>query len=164
MPDKLEGGCTCGHVRYRLTAAPMVTHCCHCTWCQRETGSAFAVNAVIEMAEVERTGAEPEIVLTPSLSGKGQEIARCPRCHVAVWSHYSTAGRAAAFIRVGTLDDNTAIAPDVHIFTSTRVPWLELTDGKPAFDEFYPSPEGVWSPDARRRWAELMTHLARPGQ
>ena len=152
MPDKLEGGCTCGHVRYRLTAAPMVTHCCHCTWCQRETGSAFAVNAVIEMAEVERTGAEPEIVLTPSLSGKGQEIARCPRCHVAVWSHYSTAGRAAAFIRVGTLDDNTAIAPDVHIFTSTKQPWLTLPDdGPPVFENFY-RPSTVLSAEGYARF------------
>jgi hypothetical protein len=152
----LEGGCACGAVRYRLKREPMITHCCHCSWCQRETGSAFVINAVIESTEVELLKAPPDIVLTPSNSGRGQLIARCPECHVAVWSHYGSAGEAASFIRVGTLDDRGAITPDVHIFTSTRVAWVELNDGKPAFEEFYPDREAVWSPDARARWTALM--------
>ncbi|MEZ5997224.1 MAG: GFA family protein [Hyphomonas sp.] len=160
----LEGGCACGRVRYRLKTEPMITHCCHCTWCQRETGSAFVINAVIESSEVERLGAAPDLIDTPSESGRGQLIARCPHCRVAVWSHYSTAGKAAAFVRAGTLDDKTVIAPDVHIFTASKVKWLELTDGKPVFEAFYPDPATVWTEPARRRWATLMTHLARPGQ
>ena len=87
MSEKLAGGCTCGTVRYRLNRAPMITHCCHCSWCQRETGSAFVINAVIESTEVELLASPPQIILTPSNSGRGQMVARCPNCHVAVWSH-----------------------------------------------------------------------------
>ncbi|MFN7057045.1 GFA family protein [Hyphomonas sp.] len=156
MTDQLEGGCTCRRVRYRLKRAPIVTHCCHCSWCQRETGSAFVINAVIESSEVELLGAPPEIFDTPSLSGRGQLIARCPRCLIAVWSHYPTAREAAAFIRVGTLDDPKAVRPDVHIFRSSAVSWLALTDGKPAFDDYYPDRLAIWGPDAMARWEKLM--------
>lgn len=160
MSEKLEGGCTCGTVRYRLSCAPMITHCCHCSWCQRETGSAFVINAVIESTEVELLASPPQIILTPSNSGRGQMVARCPKCHVAMWSHYPTAREAAAFIRVGTLDDKSAITPDVHIFRSSAVPWLGLTDGKPAFDEFYPDHLAIWGPDAMDRWEKLMASLS----
>lgn len=44
----MEGGCSCGHARYRLETAPIAVHCCHCVACQRETGAAFAINAFIE--------------------------------------------------------------------------------------------------------------------
>ena len=160
MSEKLAGGCTCGTVRYRLNRAPMITHCCHCSWCQRETGSAFVINAVIESTEVELLASPPQIILTPSNSGRGQMVARCPKCHVAVWSHYPTAREAAAFIRVGTLDDKSAITPDVHIFRSSALPWLALTDGKPAFDEFYPDRLAIWGPDAMARWEKLMATLS----
>ncbi|MEZ5946659.1 MAG: GFA family protein [Hyphomonas sp.] len=156
LSGDLTGGCACGRVRYRLKVEPMITHCCHCTWCQRETGSVFVINAVIEMSEVELLGDGPEMVLTPSASGKGQPIARCPECRVAVWSHYQNAGALAAFIRAGTLDDKSAVAPDVHIFTSSKVPWLELSDGKPVFAEFYPNPRAVWTREASARWSAMM--------
>lgn len=156
MTAKLEGGCTCGRVRYRLKRAPMITHCCHCTWCQRETGSAFVVNALIETSEIELLGVAPVITDTPSDSGKGQWIARCPYCHVAVWSHYPTAREAAAFVRAGTLDDKQAIAPDVHIFTASKARWLTLGDGKPAFEAFYGDRPAIWGRDAMDRWEALM--------
>lgn len=160
MNHMLEGGCTCSKVRYRLMRAPMITHCCHCTWRQRETGSAFVINAVIESSEIDLLGAAPDIILTPTDSGRGQLIARCPDCHVAVWSHYSTAGEAAAFVRGGTLDDKAAISPDVHIFTSSKVSWVGLNDGKPAFADFYSDFAAVWPPDARHRWAALLAARA----
>lgn len=160
MTRALEGGCSCGQVRYRLKRDPMITHCCHCTWCQRETGSAFVINAVIESSQVELLAGPPDIILTPSESGKGQLIARCPECQVAVWSHYPTAREAAAFIRVGTLDEKSAITPDVHIFTATKVAWVDLNDGKPAFEEFYPDAGAVWSSDARERWSAVLASRA----
>lgn len=156
MTKNLEGGCTCGKVRYRLKRAPMITHCCHCTWCQREAGSAFVVNTLIETSEVELLGEAPVIIDTPSNSGKGQWIARCPHCHVAVWSHYPTAREAAAFVRSGTLDDKQAITPDVHIFTASKAGWVTLTDGKPAFEEFYGDRLAIWGREAMDRWEALM--------
>jgi len=89
--ESVEGGCDCRFIRYRLTRTPLFVHCCHCRWCQRETGSAFVLNALIETECVERLRGEPEMVTTPSASGKGQNIARCPRCRLALWSHYSGA-------------------------------------------------------------------------
>ncbi|MEO6801481.1 MAG: GFA family protein [Rhodanobacter sp.] len=132
-----EGRCTCSGIRYRMVSAPLFVHCCHCTWCQRESGAAFALNAMIESDRVELLQGRPELVDTPSNSGKGQLIARCPRCRVALWSHYAGAGRAMAFVRVGTLDEPQRLPPDIHIFTSTKLPWVTLSPDIPAVAEYY---------------------------
>src|SRR5208282_3785151 len=100
-----EGGCTCGFVRYRMSGGPLFVHCCHCSWCQRETGSAFALNAMIEAERVQLLQGEVEVIETPSQSGKGQRISRCPTCKIAVWSNYVGAGDAVRFVRVGSLDE-----------------------------------------------------------
>ena len=147
-----DGGCTCRAVRYRMASAPLIVHCCHCRWCQRETGASFALNAVIEAARVTLTSGETEMIVTPTHSGKGQKIHRCPRCKVAVWSHYPGGGDAMSFIRVGTLDEPDRLPPDVHIYTSSKQPWVALPDGARAFAEFY-NPREVWSDEARARWA-----------
>ena len=132
-----EGQCDCGAIRYRLNAAPLYVHCCHCTWCQRESGTAFAVNALIETTEIELLEGEPIRAPVPSPSGSGQVFLRCPDCHIALWSHYSGAGDKIAFIRVGTLDDPSKAPPDIHIFTSTKLPWVALPDGANVVSEYY---------------------------
>lgn len=134
---ELEGGCTCREIRYRLTRSPIVVHCCHCRWCQRETGAAFALNAMIETDAVSLISGQPERVDTPSNSGKGQTIVRCPNCHIAVWSHYAGAGELLSFIRVGTLDNPDRFPPDIHIFTASKQPWVILPPDKPAFEVYY---------------------------
>lgn len=133
----LEGGCDCGLVRYRIGTAPLFVHCCHCRWCQRESGAAFALNAMIEADRVVDLGALPELIDTPSASGEGQKIARCPHCRVAVWSHYASAGPLLRFVRVGTLDEPDRLPPDIHIFTASRQPWVVLPAGTPAVPEYY---------------------------
>jgi hypothetical protein len=132
-----EGGCTCREVRYRMTTRPMFVHCCHCRWCQRETGASFALNAMIESERVELLKGEVEVVNTPSNSGKGQKISRCPKCRIAVWSNYAGAGDAVRFVRVGTLDEPDRLPPDIHIFTSSKQPWVVLPPGTPAVAEYY---------------------------
>ncbi|MFC2968664.1 GFA family protein [Acidimangrovimonas pyrenivorans] len=148
------GHCTCGHVKYRLKGRPLFTHCCHCTWCQRETGSAFALNALIESDRIELITGRPERIETPSASGKGQTIARCPYCHVALWSHYAGGGAALAFVRVGTLGDPAECPPDIHIFTSTKLPWVILPGNVPAVPEYYRRSE-MWPAASLERWAAL---------
>ena len=133
----LEGACTCGAVRYLMTSKPMFVHCCHCRWCQRETGASFALNAVIETDRVILLKGEPEVVNTPSNSGKGQKIARCPTCHIALWSNYAGAGDAVRFVRVGTLNEPDRLPPDIHIFTASKQPWVVLPPNTPAVDEYY---------------------------
>jgi len=147
-----DGGCTCGAVRYRMTSKPLFVHCCHCRWCQRETGASFALNAMIEADRVLLLSGEPEVVNTPSNSGKGQKISRCPRCRIAVWSNYAGAGDAVRFVRVGTLDDPDRCPPDIHIFTASKQPWVVLPPSMPAVDEYYKATEH-WPADslARRR-------------
>ena len=137
MSETFEGQCTCGFVRYRMTSRPLFVNCCHCTWCQRESGSAFAINAMIEADRVQVTAGEPVRVDTPSNSGKGQKITRCPKCHVALWSNYAGAGDAVRFVRVGTLNEPGRMPPDIHIFTSTKQPWVVLPPGTPAMEEYY---------------------------
>jgi hypothetical protein len=139
----IEGGCDCRAVRYRMETVPLFVHCCHCRWCQRETGASFALNAMIETNRVTRLAGAPELVHTPSASGKGQDIARCPSCRIALWSHYAGAGALIAFVRVGTLDDPDALPPDIHIFTSSKQPWVILPPGAPAMPEYY---------DRKRHW------------
>jgi hypothetical protein len=148
----MHGRCTCGAVRYRITAKPMFVHCCHCRWCQRETGASFALNAMIEADHVELLAGKPEIVLTPSDSGKGQKIARCPTCRIALWSNYAGAGDAVHFVRVGTLDDPDRLPPDLHIFTMSKQPWLELPAWAKSVPEYYDRAQ-YWPAEslARRR-------------
>jgi hypothetical protein len=131
------GGCTCRAVRYRMTSQPMFVHCCHCRWCQRETGASFALNAMIEADRVVLESGAPEMVLTPTNSGKGQKIARCAACRIAVWSNYAGAGDKVKFVRVGTLDNPDCLPPDLHIFTATKQPWVVLGEGAPAVAEYY---------------------------
>ena len=150
-----QGGCDCRHVRYRMTSRPLFVHCCHCRWCQRESGAAFALNAMIEADRVLHTANEPVLVETPSHSGKGQRIARCPKCMVALWSNYAGAGDKVRFVRVGTLDDPDALPPDIHIFTESKQPWVVIPPGMAAVAEYYSSKDHWPAESLARRKALL---------
>ena len=154
-PTSYDGHCTCDAVRYRLTDRPLFVHCCHCSWCQRDTGSAFALNALIESDRLKLLQGQPESVLTPSASGKGQKIVRCPACRVALWSHYAGAGESVSFVRVGTLETPDALPPDIHIFTSSKQPWVQLPAATPAMPEYYQASQ-YWPADSLARRAALI--------
>ena len=156
MSESFEGQCACGFVRYRMTSRPMFVHCCHCTWCQRETGASFALNAMIESERVEILAGNPAVIDTPSASGKGQRISRCPKCQVAVWSNYAGAGDAVRFVRVGTLREPGKLPPDVHIFTSTKQPWVVLAGGTPAVAEYYDR-KALWPRESLERREALLS-------
>lgn len=149
MSETRTGRCACSQLTYEVRGNPIITHACHCSYCQRETGGAFAVNLLYEADRVTMMG-EVEKTLTPSHSGRGQVIDRCPTCHVAVSSHYS-AGEKTHFIRAGTLDNRNEVRPDVHIYISSDQPWLALADGAPQFEEFY-NPREFWTDEQMARW------------
>jgi hypothetical protein len=149
MIDDLEGGCACAAVRYRLISRPMFVHCCHCRDCQRQTGSAFVLNALIETDRVTLLSGNPEPVAVPTDSGRPHEIYRCPSCGVAVWSVYGDV-RKLLFVRVGTLDDPGALTPDVHIYVRSKLPWVALPEGIPSFDAYYDSRK-LWPPASLER-------------
>ena len=154
-----EGGCDCQAVRYRLLSAPLFVHCCHCRWCQRESGASFALNAMIEAERVRSLGLAPELVATPSASGLGQQVARCPHCRVAVWSHYAGSGPVVAFVRVGTLDEPDRLPPDIHIFAATKQPWVQLAAGTPVVPAYYER-EAHWPADSLTRRERLLPAIA----
>ena len=138
-----------------MTSRPLFVHCCHCRWCQRETGTAFALNALIEADRVQLLQGVVEVVLTPSNSGKGQKIARCPRCHIAVWSNYPGFGDAVRFVRVGTLDEPDRLPPDIHIYTASKQPWVVLPSNTPAVPEYYRASQ-FWPKESLERRAALL--------
>lgn len=146
----LTGRCDCEQIRFQMERAPLFVHCCHCRWCQRESGSAFILNAMIETANITTFSGKTELIHTPSASGKGQKIARCPNCRIAVWSHYSGAGPKIAFVRVGTLDEPDHLPPDIHIFTSSKQPWVQLAEGSVSVPEYY-ARENYWSAENLQR-------------
>jgi hypothetical protein len=157
----MTGGCTCRQLRYRLSPPPLVVHCCHCRWCQRETGSAFVLNALIESDRLAILEGEVETIDTPSASGKGQRIVRCPQCRIAVWSHYAGAGDAMCFVRVGTLDEPDRLPPDIHIYTASKQPWVLIPPDARAVPEYYRASE-VWSADGLQRRKDLLMRMPRP--
>jgi hypothetical protein len=150
----LDGRCTCGAVRYRLASRPLFTHCCHCRWCQRETGSAFALNAMIEADRLQLLSGTPERVVIPSESGKGQKVTRCPACQVALWSNYGGAGDSVHFVRVGTLENPDALPPDIHIYTESKQSWVVPPTDRPAVPEYYRRSER-WPAESLARWRVL---------
>jgi hypothetical protein len=148
MDPRREGGCACGAVRFRLASEPLFVHCCHCLNCQRQTGSAFVINVLIEADRVEVLSGEPQPVDVPRDDGSAQRIFRCPDCRVAVFSTYTRP--EVYFVRGGTLDDPSSVAPDVHIYTRSKLPWVTLPDDVPAFEAYYDS-KTLWLAASRDR-------------
>jgi hypothetical protein len=160
MSSFYDGGCTCRHVRYRMISKPLFVHCCHCRWCQRETGAAFALNAMIEADRVQLLEGDVAAIDTPSNSGKGQRISRCPKCEIALWSNYAGAGDAIRFVRVGTLDEPENFPPDIHIFTASKQAWVVLPPHTPAEAEYYRVSER-WPAESLERRAALLAKFPR---
>jgi hypothetical protein len=152
MRGERDGGCACGAVRYRLTAEPLFVHCCHCLNCQRQTGSAFVINVLIEADRVELLEGAPEPVSAPRGGGKKQKIWRCPTCEIALYSQYTSP--RVRFVRAGTLDDPASVAPNVHIFTRSKLPWVTLPDEVPAFNVYYDT-EKLWPESSLARLKAL---------
>ena len=162
MPDvspfPAEGGCGCRAVRYRLESRPLFVHCCHCRWCQRESGASYALNAMIEADRVTLLAGAPQRVHTPSASGAGQLILRCPDCRVALWSHFAGSGPVVSFVRVGTLDNPDLLPPDVHIFTASKQPWVTIPPGQLAVPEYYDR-DTCWPADSLARRQALLPQI-----
>ncbi len=154
MDTDLEGGCACGAVRYRLSSEPMFVHCCHCRDCQRQTGSAFVLNALIETDRIILLSGEPGPTAVPTDSGRPHDIYRCPSCQTAVWSDYGHRP-GLRFVRVGTLDDPDPIRPDVNIYTRTKLPWVILPEDIPAFETYY-SARALWPAESLERRAAAL--------
>lgn len=161
ITEPVQGGCGCGYVRYQIATDPLIVHACHCRYCQRQSGTAFALNALYEADDVKLLSGSVDIIDTPSPSGEGQLICRCPKCHVAVWSNYFMGGirEGIRFVRIGTLDNPDLLEPDVHIFTESKQPWVILPKDANVFETFYEWSE-QWSEKNFARLQELRAQVA----
>jgi hypothetical protein len=145
MPDELtppfEGGCQCGAIRYRCSRPPFVSYTCHCTACQKLTGSAFITCIQVPAEALEVLSGEPALRERPCDSGNRLTTAFCPTCSSALWAQNSARPRLRT-IYVGTLDTPGAVRVNAHIWTKRRLPWVVLPDGHRVFPE-----AGDWRPD-----------------
>lgn len=135
-------------MRYELLNKPIRVHCCHCTDCQRHTGSAFVLNAIIETSAIKILRGKLRAVPVPR-GFAPHDIYRCPKCHVALWSDYGHRSQIR-FVRVGTLDHPSAVPPDIHIYTESKAPWVKLPKAKPAFRRYYELKK-VWPRKSQER-------------
>lgn len=157
MSEVHEGGCGCGAVRYRVEGEPIFVNNCHCRLCQRQTGSTSVVNAFFESDRVTVTqGALIEYTFKGG-SGSDHVMRRCAECGTAVFSHYPRAGRLSTGIRVGSFDDPSAFTPTAVVFTESKMPWVALPEGIPAFEQYY-EPSELLAPD---RFARLQALVER---
>lgn len=138
MSDQsLQGGCACGDIRYTLLDRPMIVQACHCLDCQKQSGSAFVINMWIEADKVSVTGEQMAKVELKGGSGKPHDVFFCARCGTTLMSRYHAAPGRNYFVRAGTLDNPSAVTPQAHIHTSSKLPWLKLDDNIPVFTGFY---------------------------
>ncbi|KAK7180129.1 hypothetical protein DPSP01_012288 [Paraphaeosphaeria sporulosa] len=163
----LTGRCSCAALSYTLTASPLITHICYCTWCQRESGSICAVNSIIESSNfsyrLDPTVSQPVALIPgPTPSGNGQTVARCPVCFDGLWKYYGDA-RFVTYVKAGTLDEEcfkrVAGGERVHIYTSTKPEWVDLgrekENGVGVFEEYYVR-ETVWVQEALERREKML--------
>jgi hypothetical protein len=155
MSDIWEGQCFCGKIRYRQHRRPMFIHCCHCTDCQRQTGSAFAINALIEADRVELLNGEPVMVTLSTDSGRPHDVYRCDNCQSALWSDYGRRGWLR-FMRVATLDRPGDFTPDVHIYTRSKLTWVQLPEGARAFEAYY-NTKAEWPEESMARYKAALS-------
>ncbi|MEQ9643359.1 MAG: GFA family protein [Alphaproteobacteria bacterium] len=149
----MTGRCACGAVTYRITDAPLFTQACHCTDCQRSTGSAFVVHLVLAEPDFEIEG-KTRMATVPSGSGAGCELHACAKCATYIWVRYLYHKVPVIAVRGGTLDDPAAAPPQAHIFTRSMQPWLTLPDGVPRFDEAF-ARDDVWPAASCRKYDAL---------
>jgi len=153
------GACSCGAVTFDICESFLYVHCCHCSWCQKETGSGFAINGLIETRHINILSGLPERVDIPSLSDQGQSLIQCEKCRTTVWSHYSAAKEIIAFVRVGTLHDAALVQPDIHIFTSSKLPWITVPDEANVVEEYYRR-SAYWPDQSVQRYKKALAQAA----
>jgi hypothetical protein len=153
-----QGRCSCGAVTYALAAAPLFVHACHCRDCQRHTGSAFVINAMVLSADLQVITGEIAPWPAPAAKGAKHFIHRCAQCQSAVWSSYGGKKTAMVYLRVATLDRPEELPPSAHIFTRSKLPWVDLPKNVPAYKTWYDR-EKTWPPEslARRKAAAART-------
>ena len=131
--EPLTGACLCGEVRFVVSAVPRGLIYCHCTRCQRRTGTAFSVSAVAQPRSVAVIAGQEHIRTYEPASGFHKQF--CARCGSQLFAVDPGDGDVRA-VRLGTLDDPPELPILGHQFVAYAVPWHPLPDdGAPRYDE-----------------------------
>ena len=138
---------------------PIFVNNCHCSQCQKQTGSTSVVNMFYEAEYLTQLSGDTSRHVVKAGSGGDHVIVRCAQCGTAMWSHYPRLGEFAAGIRAGTLDDPASVTPDAAIYVSERMPWVTLPEGIPAFETQY-SPAELLPPERFERLKRLAAKAA----
>lgn len=128
MPAPYDGGCLCGRVRYRLTDEPLTLYACHCTDCQRRTGTAFALSMVVTRSSLELVKGDPQSYAIEMPDGRPKGGRFCAACSAHLWGEPRNFPQLVV-IQPGTLDDTSWLRPIGHIWTRSAQPWLSLPEG-----------------------------------
>ena len=136
MSVEYEGGCFCGSVRFSCTAEPAFSFYCHCSDCQRTGGGPFAVGLMVPSESFNVRG---DLQAYTTIGSSGQEVHRhfCPRCGSGIYLE-TAAVPGNVFLKAGVLDDAGWVKPEMHIFTVTKQPWLDLADSLPQYETMPP--------------------------
>lgn len=133
----LSGGCNCRAVRYVISSPPLAVAACHCTQCRRQSGAAYSINLVVRAQSMTVTGEMTTWTETDTESGAPLGRQFCPLCGSPIRSVPSGAPGIVA-LKAGTLDDPAPFTPTVHLWTSSKLPWVDVPDGVPQFERGVP--------------------------
>ena len=127
------GGCQCGAIRYEVAGEPRQVVACHCTDCQRQSGSAFGMTMVVEVSAFRITAGTPRIYHSTSSTGRAKAGAFCPDCGTRIY-HQPQWRKGTISVKPGTLDDTTWLQPQIHIWTASKQPWVTIPEGVEAHE------------------------------
>ena len=144
------GGCLCGAIRYEITQPPLVTYTCHCTVCQRLTGSAFSSALVVPAEACRFRGRAAVLPAHRRQRPCGDPVGLCGVRHLALQRREARTAPPGTFVavRAGTLDDTSWLRPTAHFWTRSAQPWVTLPEGDTRF-ETQPADGLAWLHSAR---------------
>jgi hypothetical protein len=126
------GGCLCGAIRYRITAEPITVYACHCTDCQRRTGSALALSMLLPLAAIEVTAGEPAAYSASLPDGRVKRGRMCAGCCCRLWGE-PPKRPGIAVLQAGTLDNTSWVRPAAHVCARSAQSWFVFPADVPVY-------------------------------
>lgn len=127
-PPPYAGRCFCGAVQYRINEEPLTVYACHCTDCQKRSGSAFGLSMWVNRAAIEVTQGEAVLQIASGHDDRLRHARLCLQCHTRLWSAPEDRPELAV-VRPGTLDDTSWLEPVAHLWTRSAQPWVKIPEG-----------------------------------
>lgn len=134
MTAPYTGRCLCGEIEYRLNEEPVTYYACHCTDCQKRSGSSFGLSMLVKRSSLEVTKGEPSLQVLKGPDGTPRRQRNCRSCGIRLWSEPAKYPELAV-LRPGSLDDIKSFQPVAHIWTRSKLPWVQIPAGTPSYEK-----------------------------